>query len=211
MRKFLLASAAILTLAAASPALAQSKASADAAVGGTVGGTAGGAAGATAGFFLGGPVGAVIGGFTGALIGSEAGVSTTTVDYVERNPVEPVYLDGPVDVGTSLSADVNLYPIQGDPDHGYIYANGRAYVVNMSDRRVVLSPGYAIPRRTVDYVTKNKSTSVTLKGDIVPGYKVSGDVQLAQIPDDRAYSYVYINDRPALVDNHTHVVVWVGE
>ncbi|HEV7719152.1 MAG TPA: DUF1236 domain-containing protein [Arsenicitalea sp.] len=207
MRKMLFAGVAILALAAASPVLAQTKADAGAAIGGTTGG----AAGATAGFFVGGPVGAVIGGFTGALIGSEAGVSATTVDYVERHPVDPVYLDGPVDVGTNLSADVNIYPIDGDRDHGYIYANGRAYVVNLSDRKVVLSPGYTIPRRSVDYVTKNKSASIKLEGDIRPGYKVSGDVKLAQIPDDRAYSYVYINDRPALIDNNTHVVVWVGE
>jgi hypothetical protein len=207
MRKMLLAGVAILALGAASPALAQTKADAGAAVGGT----AGAAAGGTAGFFLGGPVGAVIGGFTGALIGSSAGVSATTVEYVSRNPVEPVYLDGPIDVGTSLDASVNIYPVQGDPDYGYIYANGRAYVVKLSSRQVVLSPGYAVPRRSVEYVTSNRSASIQLQGDIGPGYKIGGDVQLGAIPDDKAYSYVYINDHPAMVDNRTHMIVWVGQ
>jgi hypothetical protein len=206
MKKILMFGVAIVALAAASPSFAQTKADAGAAVGGTTGGVAG----ATAGFFLGGPVGAVIGGFAGALIGSEAGVSAATVTYVSMHPVDPVYLDGPVDVGTSLNANVNIYPVQGDPDHGYIYANGRVYVVNLKDRRIVLSPGYAVPQRSVDYVTKNKSYPIQLKGDVGPGYKISGDVQLAPIPEDRAYSSVYINNRPALVDNRTHVIVWIG-
>jgi hypothetical protein len=207
MKRILVASAIALAFCAASPAFAQNKADTAAAVGGTTGGVAG----ATAGFFVGGPVGAIIGGFTGSLIGSEAGVSASTVDYVSRHPVEPVYLDGPVDVGTSLSADVNVYPVDGDHDHGYIYANGRAYVVDMKDRRIVLSPGYAVPQRSVDYVTKNKSTPIELKGDVGPGYKLSGDAHLGAIPDDKAYSSVYINGRPALVDNRTHVIVWMGK
>lgn len=204
MRRLLLASAAVLALGAASPALADSAAAATAA-GGTVGATTG----ATAGFFIGGPIGAVIGGFAGAAIG--AGVSASSIDYVNRHPVDPVYIDGSVDVGYRLGSDVKVYPIEGDRSHGYVYANGRAYIVDLSSRQIVQSPGYYVPRRAVEYARGHHTASVEVQGDVVPGFKVASSVKLGRVPDDGAYSYVYLNDRPVLIDNRSHVVVWVGD
>jgi hypothetical protein len=205
MRKLLLASVAVLALGAA-PALAQSD---NSNAGAAIGGSAGAAAGATAGFFLGGPVGAVIGGFTGAALGASAAVPKTSVTYVETHPVQPVYLDGPVSVGTAVNKTVDVYPIDGDSDHGYFYANGRAYIVSLNDRKVIASPGYVVPRQDRDYVLAHKSDTVTIKENVSPGYKVSGGVKLGKVPDS-AYSYVYINGQPALVDNDSRQVVWIG-
>ncbi|HEV7719153.1 MAG TPA: DUF1236 domain-containing protein [Arsenicitalea sp.] len=206
MRKVLLAGVALLTLGAASPALAQY--SDRAVAGAAVGGAAGATTGAAAGFFLGGPLGAVIGGFTGAALGSSAGISSSSMDYVSRHPVQP--LVGDVRIGARLGPDVTIYPIQGDRRHGYIYANDRAYVVNLSNRRVLASPGYAIPQRSVNYAMSHRSGAAKLKGDVGVGYRVPGNISLTAIPDDATYSYVYINGRPALVDNRSHTLVWMS-
>ena len=93
MKKILMASVAALSLAAALPAVAQDKvvgveSSSDA--GAVIGATGGGTTGAVIGGLLGGPIGAVIGGFAGATIGAEAGIATSSIDYVAANPVEPI-------------------------------------------------------------------------------------------------------------------------
>jgi hypothetical protein len=31
------------------------------------------------------------------------------------------------------------------------------------------------------------------------------------VPDDEQYSYVYVNDKPVLIDSKTDTVVWVGD
>lgn len=207
MRKMLLTAAAIVSLGAATPALAQD---ANAGANEAFGGSAGAAAGATAGFFIGGPVGAVIGGFTGAAIGASAAVPKTSVTYVETHPVQPVYLNGPVSVGTEVDNSVQIYPINGDPDHGYFYANGRAYIISMDNRKVLASPGYVVPRSARDYAMNHHSVTVTVNGPVQPGYTMGSDVRLGRVPDS-SYSYVYINGQPALVDNYSRQVVWIGQ
>ncbi len=51
--------------------------------------------------------------------------------------------------------------------------------------------------------------SVNAQGDVVVGTVLPGDVTLTAVPDDTAYGYVYLNDRPALVDMSSRTVVWV--
>jgi hypothetical protein len=205
MNKIVLTSVALLAMASASPALAQSNAD----TGAAIGGTAGGASGAIVGGMVGGPIGAVVGGFAGAVIGADAGVSTAAVDYAVANPVEPVYLEGPVEVGSTLAGDVVIHDVPGDKAFGYAYINNRVYLIERSSHRIVQSPGYIVPQKTVTYVEANPATSVTVEGDLAAGLTLNDSIQLNPIPDDSSYSYVYINDRPALVDNSSRVVVWV--
>ncbi|HEY4201350.1 MAG TPA: DUF1236 domain-containing protein [Devosiaceae bacterium] len=206
MRKFLLAGVAILALGAASPVLAQNaKANADAAIGGA----GAGMGGAALGFVLGGPVGAVIGGFSGAVIGGSVAVSDDTVAYAGNNPVDPIVLNGPIDVGSTLGADVELHQVPTDPQYGYVYTNNRVYIVDNNSRQVVMSPGYAVPQSTVTYIEQNPGTPVVVDGDVGPGYQLDQSVQLAPVPDNPSYSYVYIDDRPALIDNTNRTVVWI--
>jgi hypothetical protein len=205
MRKLLLASVAILALSAASPVLAQDNATTGAAIGGTAGATTG----AVVGGLVGGPIGAVIGGFAGATIGAEAGVSTATVDYVTANPVEPIYLDGDIAVGTALAGDVVVTDVPSDPAYGYVYLNNRVYIVDKASRKIVQSPGYIIPSKTVTFVEANPTPSITLNGDLAAGVTLDNTVTLNPIPEDRSYSYAYLNDRPVLVDNSSRVIVWV--
>ena len=214
MKKLLLASVAVLALGAAVPAFAQdvvvgTTPGTDAITGAAVGGAGGGATGAIVGGLLGGPIGAVIGGFAGATIGAEAGINASSVTYVTANPVEPIYLDGNTDIGFVVPADVTIYPIEGDANYGYVYANDRVWIVDLATRTFVQSPGYLVPQTSADYVLANPVDPIELQGDVVVGYVVPQDVQLAPVPQSR-YSYVYSGDRRILVDSSTRAVVWVN-
>lgn len=202
MRKLILAGAAILTLSTALPAFAQDNdaaAGAGAAVGATTGGTIG--------FLLGGPVGAIIGGFSGAVIGG--GVSESAIAFAGNNPVEQVYLDTDLDVGVKVSSDVELHPIEGDDDLSYFYANGRVWIVSNASGEIVASPGFVVPETAVAYVKANPTTSISIEGDVAPGFVVGDDIQVAEIPDARGYAYFYVDDRPALLDTRSRTVIWI--
>ncbi len=166
MKNLLLASVAVIALGA--PAFAQTTVTTDADTNATIGATSGGVGGAALGAVLGGPIGAVVGGFAGAVIGAEAGVEASTVEYATANPVDPIYIDGSVDVGFVVSQPV------------------------------------------ADYAIGNPVGSVTVDGDIVVGTVLPGDVEINAIPDSPTYSYVYVNDRPVLVENSSRTVVWVN-
>ncbi len=200
MRKLLLATTALLTLSAVVPAYAQDNAAAP-------GAAVGAGTGATLGFIFGGPIGAVIGGFSGAVIGGS--VSDAAITYAGNNPVEQVWLDTDLDVGVNVSSDVTLYPIEGDDDHSYFYANGRVWIVANATGEIVASPGYAIPESAVSYIRANPSASITIDGDVAPGFVLDADVEFADVPDARGYGYVYIDDRAALVDARSRTVIWI--
>ena len=205
MSKLFLLGVAMVSLGAASPVLAQSNDDAQAAVGAT----AGGATGGTIGFLLGGPIGAIVGGFAGAVIGGEAAVSEDSIRYAGENPVDVVYLDSDLSVGSQLDGEIEVYPIEGDEQYGYVYANSRVYIVDLGDRTVVQSPGYIVPNDAVTYVEANPTASISIDGDVTAGFQIDADVALSDVPDRRNYKYVYINDRPALVDAQTRTVIWV--
>jgi len=213
MKKILLASVAALSLAAAMPAFAQDvvvgvEGQSNAEAGAVIGATGGGTTGAVVGGLLGGPIGAVIGGFAGATIGAEAGVATSSVDYVGANPVEPIYFDGTADVGFVVPANVTIYPIEGDANYGYVYANDRVWIVDLSTRALVQSPGYLVPQTSADYALANPVTPLAFEGDVVVGQVLPDGSTVSTIPDSR-YGYVYFGDRPALVDAQTNTVIWV--
>jgi outer membrane lipoprotein SlyB len=202
MRKLLLIGVALAALGAATPALAQE---ADAAVGAT----AGGATGGTIGFLLGGPIGAIVGGWAGAVIGADAAVSTESVKFAGENPVDPVIVDADLDVGFVVPEDITIHAIEGDDEFGYFYANNRVYIVSLADRTIVQSPGFLIPEKVVAFVEANPVESVTIEGDLAAGVQLGADIEIAAIPDDPSYGYVYVDDRPALVDLDSRMVVWV--
>lgn len=145
MKKIILSAVAVALLGM--PAVAQAqiiKGDADANANAAVGGAAGGVTGAVVGGLVFGPLGAAIGGFTGATIGAVGGVEASSVDYVRLNPTDPVVIDGDIQVGYVVPAEVELHVIEGDSAHGYFYTNDRAYFVNRTDRTVVYSPGTVV-------------------------------------------------------------------
>lgn len=212
MKKLLLASMAALAFGTALPVFAQDVLIGrenDVEAGATIGASGGGVAGAVVGGVVGGPLGAAIGGFAGATLGAEAGIETSIVDYAGAHPVEPIYLDGALDIGYVVPPDVVIYPVETNPAYGYIYANDRVWIVDLQSRALVQSPGYIVTQSYVDYAMANPLDPVTLEGDVVVGYVVPPDVALSPVPQS-SYSYVYINGRPALVESTSRAVVWVN-
>ncbi|HWK69061.1 MAG TPA: DUF1236 domain-containing protein [Rhizobiaceae bacterium] len=169
----------------------------------------GGTAGAVTGAVVGGPVGAVIGGFAGAMLGSAAAVPDPAVDYVVAHPTEQVVLEGGVSEGAHVPDSVTLTPIPDYPDYAYIYTDGRPVIVEREKRRVVYSPGYVVPERTVTYVRENRRDPVRIRERVTVGSVMPSDVELAPIPDDPAYAYVYTDDGPVLVNRGSRRIVWV--
>jgi hypothetical protein len=206
MRKLLLASVAIIALGAAAPVYAQD--ANEAQEGAVIGGTAGAATGGTIGFFLGGPVGAIIGGFAGATLGAQAGVDASTVEYSSMNPVDPVFIEGDLDVGYVVPADVEIHAVPDDDRYGYIYANNRVYIIDLESRAVVQSPGFVIEARAVDFVKANPVDDVEFSGELAAGATI--DVDLFDIPDNNFYGYVYVDGRPVLVEKGSRTIIWVG-
>lgn len=214
MKKILMASVAAISLAAALPAVAQDRVvgvetSGNAEAGAVIGATGGGTTGAVVGGFLGGPIGAIIGGFAGATIGAEAGIETASVEYVAANPVEPIYIQGNADIGVVVPAEVTVYPIEGDATYGYIYANDRVWIVDLETRTLVHSPGYLVPQTAAEYAAANPTAAIEAQGDVVVGYVLPDGTEISTIPDSR-YGYVYVDDRPVLVDSSSRTVIWVN-
>jgi len=112
-----------------------------------------------------------------------------------------------IKVGSPVTSEIKVYPTD-DPAYGYFYAGNRVYIVDMNKSTVVASPGYLVPQQTVTYVQSNPGTPVTFSGDIAVGTQLPEDVTLTPVPDDPDYSYVYIGDRPVLVDRSSRTVVY---
>ena len=58
--------------------------------------------------------------------------------------VGPVVIEGDLEVGYAVPAEVELHVIDGDDTHGYFYTNDRVYFVDLSNRTVVYSPGVVV-------------------------------------------------------------------
>jgi Protein of unknown function (DUF1236). len=209
MKKTLLASVAAISLVLTLPAIAQDGGVVNPDAGAAIGLTGGAAGGATLGFLAGGPIGAIIGGFAGAVVGAEAGIATSTIEYAGNNPVEPIVIEGSVSAGATVPAGVTVYPVEGDPDYGYIYANGRVWIVDLASNTLVYSPGYVISQSAADFAIANPVDPITAEGDVTVGYVLPDGTTITPLPDDPYYGYVYIGDRPVLVENNSRTVVWV--
>lgn len=74
------------------------------------------------------------------------------------------------------------------------------------------SAGQALdpPARVRTYVSANRMNPVRLQGNYVVGATIPADVELRQVPDYQ-YEYVYVNDRPMLVEPSSRRVVYVYE
>ena len=198
MRKLLLASVAIISLGAAIPAANAAS---------SLGAAAGATTGSTLGFIFGGPIGAIVGGFSGAVVGST--VSDDSVTYAGTHPVDQVYIKDRVNVGYHVGSSIKVYPIEGDDAHGYFYANNRVWIVDRDSGKVVASPGYLVNDQAVAYVKAHPTTSIKFSGKLGAGTHLKSGIEINDVPDANGYGYVYLNDRPALVDTGSRTVVWV--
>ena len=209
MKKTLLASVAVISFGLGLPAVAQDAGVVDPDAGAAIGLTGGAAGGATLGFLAGGPVGAIIGGFAGAVVGAEAGIATSTIEYAGAHPVEPVVINGTISAGAVVPAGITVYPVEGDPTHGYLYANGRVWIVDLASNTLIYSPGYVVSQSAADFAIANPVDPVNAEGDVLVGYVLPDGATITPVPDDPYYGYVYIDGRPALVENASRTVIWV--
>lgn len=210
MRKILMAGAA-LALMGASVAHADDR---DKEV---LGGTAMGAAGATAGAVVGGPVGAVVGGMVGFAIGADAAVPDDARVYVMNNPTPPVVLDGQLTADTRFDNTIALTPIPDHPDLAYVYVDNRPVIVRADSRQVIYAPEVEttasissdIPEATITYVERHPVEPVMLEGPVQAGAVIPDTVQIVEVPENPSYGYIYVDQRPVLVDRSSREVIWV--
>ena len=66
----------------------------------------------------------------------------------------------------------------------------------------------ALTPETRTYVLEHKTESVVIDGDVVVGTPVPETVQIQTIPDVQ-YGYVYVDDRPVLVDPENRQIVHI--
>ena len=210
MRKILIAGAALALLGATAAHADDSDKEA-------LGGAAGGAAGAAAGAVVGGPIGAIVGGVAGFAIGAEAAVPEDARVYVMENPTAPVVLDGQLTADTRFDDTVALTPIPQHPDLAYVYVDNRPVIVRSDSRQVVYAPEVEttasisgdIPEATITYVERHPVEPVVLEGPVQAGTVIPDTVQIVEVPESPSYGYVYVDQRPVLVDRSTREVVWV--
>jgi hypothetical protein len=72
------------------------------------------------------------------------------------------------------------------------------------------SVGAGVSSSAEDYARAHRVASVTYDGELRPGYRVGHGLRMYAVPSEPHYSYVYVNDQPALIDNRNNTVVWVG-
>ena len=59
------------------------------------------------------------------------------IGYVRENPLDPVAIEGDVDIGYEVPAGAALEPVAGYDGYSYFYHDGRPYVVKTAERRVI--------------------------------------------------------------------------
>ncbi|WP_347139680.1 DUF1236 domain-containing protein [Paracoccus sp. SSK6] len=68
----------------------------------------------------------------------------------------------------------------------------------------------ALTPETRTYVLENKTESVVIDGGVAVGTAIPQTATIQTIPNSQ-YQYVYVNDRPVLVDPQTRQVIYVYE
>lgn len=67
----------------------------------------------------------------------------------------------------------------------------------------------AVPEDTQTYVVKHPVESVTIQGDVTTGYVIPDTVVIHEIPDSPKFGYIYVDNRPVVVQMDTRKVVYV--
>jgi hypothetical protein len=64
-------------------------------------------------------------------------IPETTITYVERHPLEPVVLEGPVEAGMVIPETVRIVEVPDSPSYGYIYVDRQPVLVDRGSREVI--------------------------------------------------------------------------
>ncbi|RAK60791.1 hypothetical protein DJ021_13730 [Phenylobacterium hankyongense] len=139
MKKALVLSAALVTLAAGAPAFAQQVQEQTTVVTKkpSGGAAAGAATGAVAGAAVAGPVGAAVGAVTGAVVGHTVAPPTEVRTYVTTQDVPAVTYGRPIVVGKVVDGDITWLEVPSYPKYRWAYVDGHRVVVDATTRDVV--------------------------------------------------------------------------
>ena len=145
--------AVCLSLAAASPGLAQTSSTStrvDDATGAVTtttttkevekkggGTTTGAVGGAVAGALVAGPIGAVVGGIAGATVGHKVAPPGEVKTYVTTQTVSPASYTGDIAVGDTLHGDISWRPVPQYPKYSWAYLNDKRVVIDSDTHKVV--------------------------------------------------------------------------
>ena len=71
------------------------------------------------------------------VVPSQDAMPDELIGYVRENPLDPVAIEGDVDIGYEVPAGAALEPVAGYDGYSYFYHDGRPYVVKTAERRVI--------------------------------------------------------------------------
>jgi len=69
--------------------------------------------------------------------------------------------------------------------------------------------GASLPAETRTYVVEHPVDSVRIEGDLTADYVIPAEVVIHPIPSTPEYGYIYVDDRPVVVQLETRKVVYV--
>jgi len=126
-------------------------------------------------------------------------------------------LQGQVTADTRFDDTVALTPIPEHPDLAYVYVDNRPIIVRTDSRQVLYAPDVQttasissdIPEATITYVERHPLEPVVLEGPVEAGVVVPDTVQIVEVPENPNYGYIYVDQRPVLVDRSSREVLWV--
>lgn len=156
----------------------------------------------------------------GRAYGMEDSVPPEVRTYVMEHPVRPLSTQLPLSDDYAFGSDVELFPVPGYPEYGYVYADGRPVIVQLQTRRLVYAPAPLatgstasirgeIPQEAIMYIEGHPLDPVMLEGPVEMGTVIPEDLQVVVVPDEPDYGYIYVDQQPVLVQMSTRRVVWV--
>lgn len=123
--------------------------------------------------------------------------STTTVQTIESDPGTT---GGGATGGAASGAIAGA--VVGGPIGAAVGGIAGAVIGDVSED--------ALTPETRTYILENRTESVVLDGDVSVGTALPQNVQVQTIPNSE-YQYVYVNERPVVVDPQTRQVIYVYE
>ncbi len=139
------------------------------------------------------------------VLAAGAGLAQTTIVTTPSTSVETIQTD-PQTTGSGAAGGAASGAIAGAVVGGPIGAavGGVAGAVLGDVSEDALTP------ETRTYILENRTKSVVLDGGVAVGATIPHTATIQTVPNSQ-YQYVYVNDRPVLVDPQTRQVIHVFE
>lgn len=140
-----------------------------------------------------------------AALGTGSAVAQTTVVTETTPTVTEVQTDADTSGGGAAGGATSgaiAGAVAGGPVGAAVGAVAGAVIGDVSED--------ALTPETRTYVLEHKTESVVIDGDVAVGAQLPETAQIQTIPGSQ-YSYVYVDDRPVLVEPESRQVVYIYE